>query len=147
MSTVEFFTKVRDRLKDGGVMVVNMNMYSDSADSINDYLADTVAAVFPCVCAAPAGSTGNLELFASRSPGMRENLAAALPGLRNADLRTAAGWLADSLTDYEDGGLRFTDDKAPVEMLGMRVIDEIITEELDYYRGLFREEGFSALLG
>ena len=147
MSTVEFFTKVRDRLKDGGVMVVNMNMYSDSANSINDYLADTVAAVFPCVCAAPAGSTGNLELFASRSPGMRENLSAALPELRNGDLRTAAGWLADSLTDYEDGGLRFTDDKAPVEMLGMRVIDEIITEELDHYRALFREEGLSALLG
>lgn len=27
-----------------------------------------------------------------------------------------------------------TDDKAPVELLGMKVLDEIIGEELDYYR-------------
>ena len=72
---------------------------------------------------------------------------AAAPGIENRELYTAAAWLEESLEVYEDGGLRFTDDKAPVEMLGMRVIDEIIAEELARYRELFREEGFSALLG
>lgn len=30
-----------------------------------------------------------------------------------------------------------TDDKAPVELLGMKVLDEIIQDELDYYRDLY----------
>lgn len=37
----------------------------------------------------------------------------------------------------ESGTLILTDDKAPVELLGMRVLDEIIAEELDYYRELY----------
>ena len=144
MSTVEFFTKVRECLKENGVMVVNMNMYSESGGAINDYLADTIASVFPYVYTAPVGTTGNMELFACLDASAREKLSAAQPALANGDLRTAVGWLDRDLSVYEDGGLRFTDDKAPVEMLGMRVIDEMITEELDYYRNLFKEQGLAA---
>ena len=45
MSTVEFFTMVREHLKPGGVMAVNMNMHSDGEGSINEALCDTIAAV------------------------------------------------------------------------------------------------------
>lgn len=52
MSSVEFFTLVRDCLKPGGVMVVNMNMHSDKKGSINHCLSDTISEVFktstPC---------------------------------------------------------------------------------------------------
>lgn len=37
----------------------------------------------------------------------------------------------------ESGNLILTDDKAPVEVLGMKVLDEIIADELDYYRELY----------
>ena len=43
MSSVEFFTMVKDHLKDGGVMVVNMNMHGNKEGDINQYLADTIA--------------------------------------------------------------------------------------------------------
>ena len=39
-----------------------------------------------------------------------------------------------------------TDDKAPVELLGMRVIDELIQEEVAYYKGIYEEGGISGLL-
>ncbi len=41
------------------------------------------------------------------------------------------------LTGYEGKDRILTDDKAPVELLGMKVLDEIIGEELDYYRELY----------
>ena len=39
-----------------------------------------------------------------------------------------------------------TDDKAPVELLGIQVIDEIIRDEVEYYRDIFEREGISGLL-
>ena len=54
--------------------------------------------------------------------------------------------VSDRLTDYEAGDLVMTDDKAPVELLGMRVIDEIIQTELAYYKGVFKEGGIKAVM-
>ena len=42
--------------------------------------------------------------------------------------------------------LILTDDKAPVELLGMEVIDILIDEEIGYYKDIFREEGLSGLI-
>ena len=42
----------------------------------------------------------------------------------------------------EPGNLILTDDKAPVELLGMQVLDEIIGDELEYYRELYLGEIF-----
>ena len=39
-----------------------------------------------------------------------------------------------------------TDDKAPVELLGMRVIDQIIQDEVSYYKGIYEQEGLQGLL-
>lgn len=35
-----------------------------------------------------------------------------------------------------------TDDKAPVELLGMKVIDELIRDEVGYYKEIFQEGGW-----
>jgi len=50
------------------------------------------------------------------------------------------------LVPYTSGGMILTDDKAPVELLGMRVIDDIIQDELVYYKAQFREKGIRGLL-
>ena len=47
---------------------------------------------------------------------------------------------------YEPGNLILTDDRAPVELLGMRVIDEIIRDEIGYYKNIFKEDGISGIL-
>ena len=51
------------------------------------------------------------------------------------------------LTPYEGGNCILTDDKAPVEVLGMRVLDELIGDELNYYKDELRTGGLSALIG
>ena len=52
----------------------------------------------------------------------------------------------DGLFAVEGGERILTDDKAPVELLGMAVLDEIIAAELDTLRGRIREEGVLSLL-
>ena len=47
---------------------------------------------------------------------------------------------------YVPGDYRMTDDKAPVELLGMRVIDDLIADEVTYYKGIYEEEGLQGLL-
>ena len=54
--------------------------------------------------------------------------------------------LRNHLVPYSGGDLILTDDKAPVELLGMKVIDELIAEEVAYYRSVFEQDGLSGLL-
>ena len=54
--------------------------------------------------------------------------------MEDPELRSLLETMSGELAPYEDGGLRLTDDKAPVELLGMSVIDAIIQEEVGYYR-------------
>ena len=39
-----------------------------------------------------------------------------------------------------------TDDKAPVELLGMKAVDELIQTELAYYKDIFKEGGIKAVI-
>ena len=145
MSSVEFFTMVRDHLKPNGVMVVNMNMRSGEAGSINEYLSDTIASVFPEVCTVQVERNTNCELFAGFG-GMRSRFEETRATLENAELLRMMDKVAANLEDYTGGDNIFTDDKAPVELLGMRVIDEIIGDELDGIRETYEAEGFAGLI-
>ena len=50
------------------------------------------------------------------------------------------------LIPYASGSYIMTDDKAPVELLGMKVIDELISDEVSYYRSIYESGGIKALL-
>ena len=39
-----------------------------------------------------------------------------------------------------------TDDKAPVELLGMKQIDLIIKDEVSYYRKIYEQKGIQGLI-
>lgn len=65
MSSVEFFTLVKNHLNTDGVMVVNMNMRGEEDGNINQYLADTIASVFDSVYTVDVTGSTNRELFAS----------------------------------------------------------------------------------
>ena len=146
MSSVEFFRMVREHLREGGVMVVNMNMRSGEKGSINEYLADTIATVFPCVYTVDVPGSTNRELFASDRNFDRESFAQYLDAQPREDLRELLARAADSMVRYEGGAYLLTDDRAPVELLGMRAIDSIIREEIGVYKELFRREGIRGLL-
>lgn len=140
MSSVEFFTEVQNHLTDNGVMVVNMNMKSQSEHSINDYLCDTIGSVFHNVYTVPVQGGTNCEVFAFQNPQILSSFQQDYKNLGDPALCDMMKTVAENLTRLESGNLILTDDKAPVEVLGMRVLDEIIADELDYYRELYLGE-------
>jgi len=146
MSSLEFFTMVRNHLKEGGVMVVNMNMRGTEEGSINQYLADTICHVFDTVYTADVKGSTNRELFASASPDILEVLQDNTALAADSRLADLMDQVAEGLDAYEPGGYLMTDDRAPVELLGMRVIDELIREEVGYYRSIYEREGLRGLL-
>lgn len=154
MSSVEFFTLVKDHLKENGVMVMNMNMHSIQAEGTQEapseditfYLTDTVASVFPNVKTVNVSGSTNRELFASVNVDLQEGLSAGMEKISDEDLNAQLAKVEKGLMDIEKGDRIFTDDKAPVELLGMKTIDTIIRDEVGYYKDVFREEGLSGLI-
>lgn len=147
MSSVEFFELVKSHLKENGVMVVNMNMRSEEADGINSWLADTIAEVFSEVYTVDVAGSTNRELFASDNPDMLDVLDNSRENLTDESLVSMIDSVTENIVRYETGGRILTDDKAPVELLGMSVIDDLIQDELIYYREKFKTEGIKSLIG
>ncbi|MBR1623627.1 MAG: fused MFS/spermidine synthase [Pseudobutyrivibrio sp.] len=146
MSSVEFFSEVKNHLKDNGVMVVNMNMRSDSEGNINEYLSDTIGSVFPYMYTTDVKGWSNRILYASANSDMAERLVESVEAEPNEDLQLMLARAIEGLRIYEAGDLVMTDDKAPVELLGMRAIDEIIADEVNYYKDIFKAEGVQGLI-
>ena len=147
MSSIEFFKEVEKHLNDNGVMVVNMNMYSDKEGSIVDYLCGTICEVFDSVYVTPAsGGSGNVELFASNNYEVKETLAVKKETITDSDLKWMINTVYNNLIHLEKNGYILTDDKAPVELLGMKVLDEIIVDELSYYKDLIKGKSLKELI-
>ena len=146
MSSVEFFTLVRDHLNPGGVMVVNMNMRGSSEGNINQYLSDTIAQVFSEVYTVDVGGSTNRELFAANDVDLTGNLADGIEQVQDEALASMLSRVHQNLEVYRAGDHIMTDDKAPVELLGMQVIDELIKDEVAYYKDIYEEGGVRGLL-
>ena len=146
MSSVEFFTMVKEHLTENGVMVVNMNMRGQGEGNINQYLSDTIASVFGSVYTVDVSGTTNRELFASENGAMLEVLRSKTASLRNAGLQTLMNTVAQNSRAYQGGDYRMTDDKAPVELLGMQVIDQLIQEEVAYYKDIYQRDGIQGVI-
>ncbi len=146
MSSKEFFTMVKDHLTEDGIMVVNMNMHTEQEGNINQYLSDTIASVFDEVYTADVSGSTNRELFASNCGNMMERMEKGVGELRDTELKSMMQQVADHMVRYEKGSYLLTDDKAPVEVLGMQVIDELIQDEIGYYKEIFKEEGIKGVL-
>ena len=150
MSSREFFSMVKEHLKDDGVMVVNMNMYSEELDSsnptINTYLADTISSVFENVAIVDVVGSTNKELFASNNAHYLDKLSANAALEENESLRAMMDRVEQTALFYDAGTNVMTDDKAPVELLGMKQIDLIIKDEVAYYKGIYNSQGISGLI-
>lgn len=144
MSSIEFFSKVKEHLNSEGVMVVNMNMYSFNEGGINDYLCGTIKRVFDNAYGVKT-DVGNYELFASNGYDCKQKLGERL-NKYSGELKTMLNKVYDRLEIVEDNPYVLTDDKAPVELLGMSVLDDMIFNELDYYRGLIKGKSLKELI-
>lgn len=146
MSSVEFFELVEEHLTEDGVMVVNMNMRGTGEGNINQYLSDTISEVFPNVYTVDVLGSTNRELFASNNEYMIETFEANLASEENNEINKMMHTVSSEMIKYVPGNYVMTDDKAPVELLGMSVIDELIREEVTYYKQIYKNGGIKALL-
>jgi hypothetical protein len=112
LTTREFFTLVRERLRPGGSVIVNVGHPEDS-DELEQALSATMGDVFAHVARDPIRHLNSL-VIASDAPLRAEALrSTAVP----AALQPLASASAARLEPRLRGGSVFTDDRAPVEWL------------------------------
>jgi spermidine synthase len=114
LATREFFALARDRMKPGGVVVVNVG-HPEGSRRLEKVLAATMGDVFATVLRDRSEPTNTL-LVATDAPAGPAGLRAAAPRLP-ADLRPIALADAAGLRPAARGGAVYTDDRAPVEWL------------------------------
>lgn len=146
MSSTEFFTMVKNHLTPDGVMVVNMNMRGDGEGDINEYLSDTIAAVFSEVYTVDVAFNTNRELFASNNPDMITEFRECYGLEQDPALIGMMQKVDEGLVRYEAGNRIMTDDKAPVELLSMKAMDALIAREVSYYKTIFEEQGIEGVI-
>ena len=146
MSSKEFFQLVKDHLTEDGVMVVNMNMRGSREGNINQYLSDTIGSVFDAEYTVDVAYSTNRELFASDNKHIIDNLVKNTDSIGNEQLKSMMNRILPEITEYCKGEYILTDDKAPVELLGMQVIDEMIEDEVSYYKKIYKEDGIEGLI-
>lgn len=144
MTSVEFFGVIKEHLTAGGVVVINLNVFSDAEGAVNQYISDTARSVFPYVYSVNAGS--NRELFATFDEGCMKRFRDSYSECENYDLYMKMKNVDTKLTECDEGTRILTDDNAPVELLGMRAIDGMIMSELSYIRTIFKEQGIKGLI-
>ena len=114
LATREFFELVRDRLAQGGVVVVNVG-HPEGNDDLEKAVSATMADVFPTVIRDPLEDANSLVL-GSEAPASPERLLGAIAILPD-DLKNLAAVESQRLAPALTGGPVYTDDKAPVEWL------------------------------
>jgi spermidine synthase len=112
LTTREFFSLVRDRLRPGGTVIINVGHPEDS-QALEQALSATLGTVFAHVARDPIEPTNSLVIASDGQLSAEALRAAPLPPVLNPLAARSAGRLAPALR----GGNVFTDDRAPVEWL------------------------------
>ena len=146
MSSTEFFSLVRNHLTADGVMVVNMNMRASGAGNINEHLIDTIGRIFPAMKVIDAANVTNRVLFAAGDEKILDALRIRAEALGDEELSALMIHTADEWRSPVRGDNILTDDRAPVEMLSMRALDDIIRQHLRVFREIYRREGLEGVL-
>jgi spermidine synthase len=114
LATKEFFALARDRLRPGGVLIINVG-HPEHSSRLERVLGATMASVFPTVLRDPSQPTNTMLVgTAGRASAFRMGRnVAGLP----SQLRPLARATAARLDPRLPGGRVYTDDVAPVEWL------------------------------
>ncbi len=125
---------MKEHLLPDGILVINLNMKSERKDSLEYHLLDTVGSVFSEVYLAEAG--GNVEVFAGDGKNIIEILEKNAVELGKTDEEAGEVLLNTwkRLEKYTPKDRVLTDDRAPVELLGIRVLDDIIQTEIRSFK-------------
>lgn len=148
MATKEFFSQVSEHLKPGGVVILNINMKAKGDNPINRYLSQTVKSVFSKVYTCDLKTSTNELLFASNDSKMSENFNDNIGRMDSSNpLKKVAQYVTDNLKEVTDSKLIFTDEVAPVEVLGQKLLNDMVQDETSDLKEMinFKEKGFRGL--
>lgn len=148
MTTREFFTEVSDHLKPGGIIILNINMKSKGDNPINQYLSQTVKSVMNKVFTCDIKNTTNVLLFASKDIDMLNNFDNNISKLNEQNpLHEVSDYVRQNLQEVTEDKLVFTDDLAPVEVLGQSLLNDIVKDELVSFKNMinFEEKGLKGI--
>ena len=118
MATREFFELVRDRLRPGGLVLINVG-HPEGSDALEQNLTATLREALPFALRDPVTET-NTMLAGSAGPISAANLRLATGGWNPPvprQLHELAAATADRIEPPLTGGEIWTDDHAPVEWL------------------------------
>ena len=130
-----------DNLDDNGKMVGNLNAIDDKYDVIMVDAYQDITIPF---------QMSSVEFFELVKEHLKEdgvmvvnmsmrgteegNINQYLAEEDNEQMQNMMQKVSSDLVAYEAGDYIMTDDRAPVELLGMKVIDELIKDEVGYYK-------------
>jgi len=149
MVTKEFFTEVSKHLKPGGVILLNINMKSKGDNPINQYLSQTVKSVMSKVYTCDLSSSTNVLLFASNDNDMLNIFENNINKLdTSSPLLEVSQYVKDNLLETKESELIFTDEVAPVEVLGQSLLNDMVKDEVDSFKEMvnFKENGIKGIL-
>ena len=118
MATEEFFELVRDRLRPGGVLLINVG-HPENNDDLEKNITATLEKALPYVLRDPV-TVNNTMLVGSAEPISAGNILVATKGARSpipGELDDLAMYAALRIRPALTGGDIWTDDHAPVEWL------------------------------
>ncbi len=131
MSTVEFFGLVRERLKPGGVMVMNVVSFQNAERGMDlfHYIANSISKSFPSVFAVKMKQFNVTVIGANGyfSPDEVQTRIAEYPYGDRTGLQTIMQYARDNIFRYEfnpEYGL-FTDDRAPIERVTYAMLKSV----------------------
>ncbi len=135
MSTKEFFKDVKDHLNPGGIMVMNINIRSKGSTDISNYLEETVRSVMSKVYKCDIENGTNTIVFASDDTSMSSNFIENISKIdSSSSLKKVSEYVKNSMSEITASKHVFTDELAPVEIMGQKALDEIVANELAYYK-------------
>ncbi|MCX8131642.1 MAG: fused MFS/spermidine synthase [Clostridia bacterium] len=142
MSTVEFFRQVKEHLRDNGVILININMRSEKNNEITDYLTQTVKHVMNKVYKYDLQTGTNTLVFASDDKNCIENYKNNISILSESDpLFKISNSVKSNLVEISEANHIFTDDIAPVELMGQKMLDDVVGSELEYFKQQLKSSG------
>jgi len=146
MSTKEFFSQVKEHLKPEGIIMININMRSDKSTEVEDYLTQTLRSNMQKVYKFSVPNTTNVFVFSSDNTELLSDFSSNTGLLdEKSPVKTLAESIIDNCTEVTDSKYVFTDDLAPVEVLGQKVLNDIVSQELAYFRKELENSGSGIL--
>jgi hypothetical protein len=131
MSTKEFFSEIKQHLNPNGIIMININMRSKNSNEIVDYLTQTLKNDMKKVYKFNVPNSTNTIVYSSDDEKSLDSYLENTDRLNSDNpLRPVAKAISENLVEVTDNRYVFTDDLAPVEILGQKVLNDIVAESL-----------------